>query len=265
MKARCFATLTLLLCVMLLPFQSVEASPCPPCPEGYGFAGLNSEVHSTADIVGSSATISFHSVGLCNEDVYDPSEPQSFPYNHITVWTMVVGHNPNVSSDPYNVYIQTGWMRYNGLDHGGRNRVFMQAGRIVNGQYINDTFYNDNQYLSGSGEYTIELADSSEGRWEAYYDTQSAPWKSYAFSYWENIIGKQARNKGEVSRLKSDMPGTASSRCVLKRLQYLLEGDSEYISQNTRNNSTTTHGSKFGHQKVSETEVRIWDKQDDCP
>ena len=178
---------------------------------------------------------------------------------------MVVGHNPDISDDEFNIYIQTGWTRYNGLEHGARDRIFLQAGKIINGQYINQTLYHDNALPSGTQRYRIEQADQYDGRWEAYYGTSSAPWESHAFTFWETYNGKQARNKGEINRLESDMPGWANSPCVLKNLKYLIEGDYSYINQDTRNNSSTTHGNKFGHQKVSETEVRIWDKNDDCP
>ena len=65
-------------------FRLAGAALCPPCTDDYAFAGLNSEVRATPDIIGSKADISFHNVQLCNEDIYDPSEPLSLPYNQST-------------------------------------------------------------------------------------------------------------------------------------------------------------------------------------
>lgn len=176
---------------------------------------------------------------------------------------MVVGHNPSVSTDLYNVYVQTGWIRFNSTEHPPRNRVFLEMGTVVNGVHNPERWMLSTPLLSGTKEYKIEQTDKDAGEWTVYYDADS--WGSEAKDYWESIVGKQARNKGEIHKLESDMPGINSNRCVLEGLQYRLEGGASYIDQDTFPNSSSDNPSKWGHNKVSETKVEIWDKVDDCP
>jgi hypothetical protein len=248
-------------------FRLAGAAVCPPCTSGYGFAGLNAEVHTTPDIIGSKADISFHSVQLCNEDIYDPDEPQSLPYNHSTAWTMVVGHNSSLAgagSTNFNIWIQTGWIRSNNEMSPALNRVFFEMGKIVNGVHYPERWIRSNTTPSGTKEYKVEQSDKSTGEWKVYYDGATTAWGTETADYWKGLVGKQSRNKGEVNKLETDMPGTNSNRCVLENLQYLLEGNTQYEDQDTFANSSSTDASKWGHNRVSDTKVEIWDKVNDC-
>lgn len=60
--------------------------------------------------------------------------------------------------------------------------------------------------------------------------------------------------------LESDMAGTNAARCTLSQLQLRKEGSTNYIDQDTNTNSTSTDETKWGHNKVSETKVEVWDK-----
>ena len=251
--------------VFMCGLQPVQAAPCPPCTKEYGYVGLNSLVRSTPDVIGSKAHISFHNVELCNEDVEDPSEPLSRPYNHSTAWTMVIGKNPLVSSAEFNVYIQTGWMRFNDTLHSPRDWIFLESGKILsNGTYVFSRWEKATPAPSGTKEYKVEQSHTAGGQWKVYYNAESSPWKTVNRSEWEDTVGKQARNKGEVNILESDMPGTSGQRCVLKNLKYKLVGNSGYVDQETFPQSNSTDNSRWGHNRVSSSHVEIWDKNDDC-
>ena len=241
----------------------MDAVDCPPCTEEYGFIGLNSEKRSPADIIGSKASISFHNVEFCNENEYDPSEPQSRPYNHSCVWTMIIGDNPNVSPDDSNVFIQTGWIRSNREGEPASNFVYFEAGTEINGVTEFLRWLHPYVAPSGTQEYRLEQADKANGTWEIYYQPNTAPWETRSFEFWENINGTYIQNQGEVNLLESDMPGLPMSRCVLKNLQFLEEGVGGWQDQDTQNN-TVGNKTKFGSTKINETRVQIWDKQDDC-
>lgn len=254
---------TWLMCLCVLA-EPVKAANCPPCTDADGFVGLNTHTRNPADIVGSKLHISFHDVELCNENEYDPSEPLSRPYNHSTVWTQIVGHNPNVSNDATNVYIQTGWLRYNREGETPSNHVYVEAGTRIGGVHSPSRYIHPTQAPAGTKEYRLEQLNKSTGRWEVYYRPNTAPWFTQSFDFWKNTNGKKILNQGEVNLLESDMAGIASNKCGLRNLKYLREGSGSWYNQDTEGTVINTHSSRFGGTRVTATEVQIWDKQDDC-
>ena len=165
----------------------------------------------------------------------------------------------------FNVYIQTGWIRLNDTLHSPRDWIYLESGKVLdNGTHVFDRWEKPTPAPSGTKEYKVEQSFTPGGQWKAYYDGESISWKTVNRPEWEDIIGKQARNKGEVNILESDMPGISTQRCVLKNLKYKLVGNASYIDQDTFSDSNSSDNSRWGHNRVSSTHVEIWDKNDDC-